>query len=196
VSLRFRRPALILSSLVIALCGTGCDQVHRLLGKEGEPTPGSAARPAQPFAVIDLEEIARRLGRDQALNQALRTRQNQLSGSISQVRTKYLQQARSFQEEIGENPSEEEQQKLSTLINNMNLRLDQLQQEAARSLSQEQLKLVRSFRSEVRPFAQDIARERGFTTILIRNESVLFAYDRSADITEAVIQRMGTPVVP
>lgn len=173
---------------------TGCEQVDSLLGKKGGPDV--QVRLINAFAIVDLDEIARRLGRDQALRQALQSRQTQLSGTISQVRNQFVEEARLVQKQMGEKPTDEDQKKLADRVNVMNAKLAELQQQAAATLSQEQVAQVQKFREEVRPFAVAIARERGFATILLKNENLVFAYDPSSDITEEIVRRMGTPVVP
>lgn len=180
--------------LTAGLLLSGCKPLDSLLGNKSGPDV--QVRLVNAFAIVDLDEIARRLGRDDALRQALQLRQNQLSGNLTQVRDQYLEQARSLQKQLGDKPSAEDQKKLTDAVNQMNAKLSDLRQQAAANLSQEQVNLVQKFRSEIRPFAVGIARERGFATILIKNENLIFAYDPSSDITEEVVKRMGTPVVP
>lgn len=188
-----------LGCLLAVLCLSGCEKIESLLGKNGGDKKGGGnvqVRLVNAFAVIDLDEVAHRLKRDASLRQALQVKQSQLNGSLTQVRDQYIEQARSMQQQMGEKPAEEDQRKLAETVNQMNAKLTELQQQAAASLSQEQGALVQRFRNEVLPFAVDIARERGFATILIKNENLIFAYDPSTDITEEVVRRMGTPIVP
>lgn len=172
----------------------GCKQLDSLLGTKSNPDV--QVRLVNAFAIVDLDEIARRLGKDDALRQALQLRQNQLTGNLTQVRDQYLEQARSLQQQLGDKPTPEDQKKLADAVNQMNAKLSDLRQQAAANLSQEQVALVQRFRGEIRPFAVTIAGQRGFATILIKNENLVFAYDPSSDITEEIIKRMGTPVVP
>lgn len=184
-------------SLAAALLLTGCERVSSLLetSKSGKK-PDVQVRLVNAFAILDLDEIARRLKRDEALRQALQLRESQLSGNLTQVRDQYLGQARSMQKQMGEKPTADDEKKLADTVNQMNAKLTDLKQQAAAALSQEQAALIQKFRNEVRPFAVAVARERGFATILIKNESLVFAYDPYSDITEEIVRRMGTPVVP
>jgi Skp family chaperone for outer membrane proteins len=85
---------------------------------------------------------------------------------------------------------------LLTLAGTLNEEFGKARVSAQAVLSQEQVALVQKFRDEVFPVAKEIAQERGFKTILLKSESVLFAWEPESEITEEVIKRMSTPLVP
>ena len=177
---------LILGAL--ALSFTGCDKLGINLG-------GGSADQNQPngFAIIDLDEIASRLKKDVQLQNALKQRESQFNSELSQLRNRFRQQVQLQQQQLGEEPTEEQQQQLVQLVNNLNVQLSRAQSTAQQQLNRDEVALVQNFRNEVRPVAVKIALERGFTIVLTKNEAVLFAYDDNFDITEEVIRRMAAP---
>ena len=101
------------------------------------------------------------------------------------------------QEKEDEKPRTAEQQReLEALVNALNTQLVRARSTGQQALNQQQVALIQGFRNKIRPIAISIARERGFSIVITKNEAVLFAYDEAFDITEDVIRRMATPMVP
>ncbi len=189
---------LLAATLLFSLAG--CEKLGIKLG--GDEKPEAPQQPRNGFAVIDLDEIADRLDRDEDLQDALQQRKAQFNNELGQLRSRFMQQVRLKSQEIGEDATEQEQQQLANMIKSLNVQLTRAQNTAQQQLSRDQVTLVQAFRNEVRPVAVKIALERGFTVILTKNEAVLFAYDENFDITEEVIRRMSapgtsvTPIIP
>lgn len=183
------RTLFLLTLGAFALTFTGCDKLGINLGG------GGSADQNQPngFAIIDLDEIASRLKKDVQLQNALKQREAQFNNELGQLRSRFSQQVQLQAQQIGNEPTQEQQQQLAQLVNNLNVQLSRAQSTAQQQLNRDEIALVQNFRNEVRPVAVKIALERGFTIVLTKNEAVLFAYDDNYDITEEVIRRMAAP---
>jgi len=170
-----------------------CEPIQNLLN-------GGAAPPSAPatnsVGVIDLEEVAKRLGRSEAVLKALGAKEQALGQQLLQLRGSLQEKVDKRKAEIGDKPTPDQQKELLTLAGTLNEEFGKARVSAQAALSQEQVALVQKFRDEVFPVAKEIAQERGFKTILLKSESVLFAWEPESEITEEVIQRMSTPLVP
>ena len=190
---------LTVAALILSL--PGCEKLGINIGG-GNKAPDQAQQRPNGFAIIDLDEVASRLKRDVALQNALRQREAAFNNELGQMRSRFQQQVQLQQQQIGAEPTEQQQQQLAQMINNLNVQLSRAQNTAQQQLNRDQGTLIQRFRGEVRPVAVKIALERGFSIVLTKNEAILFAYDENYDITEEVIRRMAapgtatTPIIP
>jgi Skp family chaperone for outer membrane proteins len=65
--------------------------------------------------------------------------------------------------------------------------LTKVKQQAQQDLQKHRAELVAQFRDEIRPIARRVAQSRGLSVIVTKNDSVLYDFAPSADITEAVL---------
>lgn len=149
-----------------------------------EPQGGDHAA----LAIIDLDAVARALGRDDVIAQQINQANQQLAGELGQVATNLQQQVQARREEfevIGDE-AEEELQQLTAVANQ---RLQQTQQLAQQRSAQFRQAVINSFRNEVTPYAQQIASERGAVAVLTVATPMLW-FDSDVDITDEVIAEM------
>lgn len=149
-----------------------------------EPQGGDRAA----LAIIDLDAVARALGRDDVIAQQINQANQQLAGELGQVATNLQQQVQARREEfevIGDE-AEEELQQLTAVANQ---RLQQTQQLAQQRSAQFRQAVINSFRNEVTPYAQQIASERGAVAVLTVATPMLW-FDSDVDITDEVIAEM------
>ncbi|MFT5465110.1 MAG: Skp family chaperone for outer membrane protein [Verrucomicrobiales bacterium] len=185
--------------LIIAL--SGCDQSG---SKSDGDEPETAVAPpisANVIAVIDLDLIAQRTGSDQKIQAALTQAQNQINQQLGAMRqnfqTQVQQAAVTVQNRVNQGiAGPNEVASLEKDIANLNVQLQREQQVGQNKLSEAQINLINSFKNQVRPIVQQIARERGYGLVITKNETVIYTYDQAHDITLEVITRMTTPVVP
>ncbi len=198
--LEISKPLFLTSVLAVALTLTGCDKIPGLGGGSSNQTQVAMIN---SFAVIDLDLIAARVGQDKALQQALNQTAASLNNQLAQQRKNFQQRVIleeqklvKQEQESNERRTLEQQQQLEALVQNLNATMARSRAVSQQQLSAQQIQLIQQFRSKVRPIAMEVARERGISIILTKNESMLFAYDQAFDISEEVIRRMATPMVP
>jgi Skp family chaperone for outer membrane proteins len=149
-----------------------------------EPQGGNRAA----VAIIDLDAVARALGRDDVIAQQINIANQQLAGQLGQVATDLQQQVQARRDEydvIGDE-AEQELQQLTAVANQ---RLQQTQQLAQQRSAQFQQAVINAFRNEVSPYAQQIAGERGAVAVITVATPMLW-FDSNADITDEVIAEM------
>src|SRR5690606_20403216 len=100
--------------------------------------------------------------------------------AIEQSAIKQLQEARSS---LGATPDAEQAQKFQKMQKTAALQLNQIKQRAELEVSSHRQQLVQEFREQARPIAARIAKEHGFDAVMTRNDSLLFSYENTVDIT-------------
>jgi len=175
----------ILPSLLLPFCligVTGCF--------DGEQQAEQNATPGSTVAVIDLDEVAKRLGRTKEMETELTGQQEKLNENLVALQQELRTQLTQKQAELGEAPTEEDQQKLMQLQQQAGNQVNQAIEEAKRKLAEARQEQVARFREEVKPHAQQAARGIGANVILTRNDNMLFHHQPNVDITDAVVARM------
>ncbi len=171
--------------LTFAGCGTQAQQGEvgvTLTGQDGPSTGG--------VAVIDLDEVAKRLGHDVEMVNSAQQAESSLNQQLANIQANFKKQFDDTKKELGEQPTEEQQQQLTTLGRQINVKLNESLQQARTNLSQHRLTLINRFREEVKPLALTAAHERGLGVVLTKNDSVLFAHASSVDVTDRVVELM------
>lgn len=166
------RKVLATAGVVCAAMVAGC-----------QPQGGAAG-----VAIIDLDAIARALGRDDVIAQQINVANQQLAGQLGQVATNLQQQVQARRDEY-EVIGDEAEQELQELTAVANQRLQQTQQLAQQRSAQFRQAVINSFRSEVTPYASEIASARGAVAVVTVATPMLW-FDAKADITDEVIAAM------
>ncbi len=170
--------SLIGFSLLMLLC-VGC-------GKE-QPTG---------VAIVDLDEVAKRLGRDQTIVDTVKDRQEDLNKQLINIKAQLERKYAEEKEKIGDNPTEEDKAKLRAINTQLATILKQGKVQADTIFRNEQLKLLVRFREEIKPIAKEIAAEHGFGIVIPKDQNMLLASDPAIDITEQVIAKMKANPLP
>ncbi len=147
---------------------------------------------ARGVAVVDLDAVAKRIGRDVEIAKSLEHKQTSLNERLAAIQESVRTQYKEKKEKAGETPSDEQQKELRTLEQDLSLSVKRQMGEAQKDLALYRQQLVNRFREQVRPVARDIAENKGFDIVVLKDESLLFVVKQSAEITDAVIERMLT----
>lgn len=167
----------------LALIVTGCER------------PAASTAPAAPngtVALLDLDAVAKRLGRDVVISEQLKATNDALAEGVTKAKGDLQSQLDKSQQEVGEKPTDEQKQQLLQLGQTLNSQLQTKVQEAREEFNSKQVDLVRQFREEVKPVAQKIAAKKGMNTVLIRSDIVVLTADTAVDITDDVVAEMIT----
>lgn len=167
---------------VIACAVVGCN-------KSETPTAEAPANPGA-VAVIDLDEVARQLGRDIEMANSIKAAQKTLNERLAEVQIKYRDEFTKKKDELGEEPAEEELQSLQAFGQQANLQFNQVVQTAKNNLNKHRIGLISDFRKDAKPIAQEVAKEKGLNIIITKNDSVVFSYETAVDITDEVVAQM------
>ncbi|TWT57002.1 Outer membrane protein (OmpH-like) [Thalassoglobus neptunius] len=142
-------------------------------------------------AVVDLDEVAKRLGRDKEMTDSLQAQTGELQEALAKIQSNATQQLEKVRASLGQEVTNEEAQQFVRLRNKAQLTLNELQQQARVRIGQSRQQLISEFRQQTQPVAAKIAKEKGFDTVVTRNDTVVFSYDNSVDITDDVVKLMS-----
>jgi Skp family chaperone for outer membrane proteins len=172
-----KRTLLLAFGAAAALVITGC-----------QPPASSSANGT--VALLDIDAVAKRLGRDAAIVEQLKARNDSLSESLTQERNKLQGELTKSEEALGTSPTDAQKQELLKLGQGLNAQLQSKLQAAREELSAQQTTLIRQFREEVRPVAQKIAAKKGMNIVILRSDIVVLSADAAVDITDDVVAEM------
>jgi Skp family chaperone for outer membrane proteins len=141
-------------------------------------------------AVIDLDEIARRLGSDKQIVTSISQRQNSLSQQLVDLAKSYSQQIEEQKKKLAESGDKKGDVTLANWQQQANAKLNEVKQQAELQLQQHRATLVAQFREEIKPAARRVAQSRGLSVIVTKNDSVLYDFAPGTDITDAVVAEL------
>jgi len=142
-------------------------------------------------AVVDLDEVARRLGRADEMNQTFQSSTGKVQQQLAEVQQRAVEQLKDMKKQLGDHPSQEETLKFNRITQQANLQFNQLKQQAETQLSRQRQQLVAQFRDDAKPVAARLAKEKGFGTVVTKNDQIVFAFDEAVDITDEVVKLMS-----
>ncbi|HMO85128.1 MAG TPA: OmpH family outer membrane protein [Lacipirellulaceae bacterium] len=151
---------------------------------------------AGAVAIIDLDEIARRLGSDRQIADSLNQRQTALRQQLVELAQSYSQQIADQRKSL---PAEQPGQADVTLAGweqQANANLNQVKQQAELDLLNHRQRLMAQFRDQVKPVARRVAQQRGLSVIVTKNDTVIFDYAAGADITDEVVDELLAASAP
>jgi len=143
-------------------------------------------------AVIDLDSVAKRLGRDVEINEAVQKKQTELNEQLALLRDKLNIQFNDARAKYGDELTPEQEKELQSLQGQMAVQLTQAQRKAQLNLEVFKQTQISRFREDVKPIAHNVAVDSGFTTVVPKNDSFVFTFEPSVDITNLVVEKMKT----
>ncbi len=163
--------------ILLSIAMAGCDRAPF-----GAPKGG--------VALVDLDDVAKRLGRDVVIVQELKDASGPLKDQLAAAQKDLQTQFDRTKDAIGSKPSDTESQKLADLGNNLNLQLQQKQQQAQQELNTKRAALVTRFREELKPVALKIASSKGLGVVLVKSDMVVLGSQPGLDITDEVVAEL------
>lgn len=168
----------LLCALILPILGlTGC-------------TPPPAAKPDGTVALIDLEAVAKRLGRDTVIAQEIKEASEAIAEQLVTAQKEYQAEFTRYKDTLGAKPTEADNQKLVELNRNLNAQFQQRQQQAQQEIAAKRTALVNRFCEEVKPLAMKVAAARGLQIVLVKSDLVVLGYEPTVEITDAVVAEM------
>lgn len=139
------------------------------------------------LAVIDLDLVAKSIGRTQEINETWQVRKNALDQALQKLQASFNEQIAAKKAEFGEELTEDQQKQLVAMQRDATNKLVQAGRKAQADLDQYRQQMIANFRAEVRPFAQQVASDKGLGVVIPKNEGFLLSIDPAVDITADVI---------
>ena len=148
-------------------------------------------------AVVDLDKVAKELGRDVLMVNDLKANQGLLANRLAAVEKNAVEQLNKMKADLGETPADDKKLEFAKTAQGAQIQFNNLQKQAVAAIGQRRDILVASFRAEARPVAEKIGKAHGANAVMTRNDAFLFSFDNTIDITDAVIAEMrANPAKP
>lgn len=136
-------------------------------------------------AVVDAVSVARALGRDEVIQTKLNDATQLLNSQLSQISNNLQKQLEDEQKKLGSSDAK----KMEDLTVQSQIRLRRTQMLAKQKASDFRSNLLLEFRNEIKSVAAEIAKSRGYSSVMLVNGNLLW-YDPSVDITADVIRKL------
>lgn len=141
------------------------------------------------IAVVDLNLIAKTLGRDDLIVKNVKSANENLNQQLENIASDLRKQLDQEKSKLGGKPTKKEEQEYIQLVQKANNQLNQTKQVAIQKSQQLQNSLIAEFRNEVSKVSGEIAKKNGYITVLAINDGLLWS-DTTVDITNEVISEM------
>ena len=182
---------LIVAGFILIMAVAGCKTEKP--GTTEQPDTGSTNQSgvkAGGVAILDLDAVAKRFGCDRQMSTSIQQREASLNQQLASIKSDYAKQFADRRQEFGDTPTDEQAKLLADIQRQASASLNEVRQRAKNNLSQHGSLLIQGFRKEIKPIARQVARERGLAIIVTKNDSVVFDYDTTVDITGGVIEKL------
>lgn len=141
-------------------------------------------------AIVDVDAVAREIGADKQVLDALKQAQDNLNTRLKDTQAAMQKQ---FDEAVakagGDKASDEQKQQLAQFNQRLQTQFAQYKGQAQVTLNREQAKRVLAFREKVRPVALDIAKGKGLSVVLQKSDQVI-GFAESVDISKEVAAQL------
>lgn len=172
----FATPVVAVLALIIAL-------VSLLSGSGGKLDPS--------VAIIDLDKVAIELGKASEIDRVIETEAEAIAEGLKQLAAEY--KGNIDQKQAGLPPilDLQTQSKLNAEADQLGRDLQIKRDAAAADLKRKRIELLSAFRDEVKPHAEAVAKENGYSVVFTDNSTVVYSVvSPTADITDKVIKVM------
>ena len=150
-------------------------------------------------AVVDLDAVAKAMGKDQVIAKQLQNFNTQINRQLAKVGKDLQKQLKAETKKIGSKPTEQDKKNLVSLQNKAEQKFAAYRQAGANRIRQKQIKLADDFRNEVKPYAERFARQRGASVVMVSTSMILWVDNRvdiTADIIGAMRSASAAPIAP
>jgi Skp family chaperone for outer membrane proteins len=140
-----------------------------------------------PVAVVDLDAVAKAVGRDVVIRQQVEVATQQLNQQLVKAATDMKTQIEAEQAKLTDASPEDDKKRVAAMLAQANQNVQN--NKAMAQLRQQQIRneLIVQFRDEIRPMAEKAARAQGAMAVLVTAETTVLWFDPALDITDEVI---------
>ena len=180
----FTHALLLVAVPMILLAGTS------LFAQDEASSASPAASPGKPqIAIIDLDEIVRRIGRDKVIIQAVQASDAASQKDLQALHNRLQQELQETMKAMQPDLSDVEKQQLVAVRTEAETKMKTALSEAQEKSRNLRTRLIQEVKDEIRPFARAVAQKHGLVVTLVKNDNV-FDFDPTIEITSQVAEAM------
>lgn len=159
-------------------------------GCQDAPSVSATPQPRGGVAIVDLDEVARRTGREQQMLAKIEQFRQQKNDEVAAAQANLQKKLEDFKTSLGENPTPEQQQQLALVQRKLAADFAAVAQQATAAVQQFKQDTIKQYRDDVRPLAREIAASRGLQVVITHQDSFQLAVDPQCDITDELATRL------
>lgn len=169
-----------------SMCLASCDRLAQV-----QAPPAAATKPAVGgVGVVDLDILAKRLGRDIEMNNLVQERMTSLNSKLTSLQESLTRLYGEKRSSFGEKPTDEEQQQLAAMQTRMDQQLIESKRKAETDLVTYKQQLIDQFREQAKPVLKEVAAARGLSLVVPKNNALLLTIDPAVELTDEVAEKM------
>lgn len=176
------------TSAVLLVALAGCSRETSVPGNAA--SHAAAAKPTGGVGVVDLDSVAKQLGRDVEMNDEIQEKLTSLNSKLATFKNSLNRLFEEKQTSFGEEPTEEQQKQLTTMQDRMAAQLLESKRKGENELAVYKQQLIEQFREQAKPVLREVAAARGLSIVVPKNNGLLLSIDPGVEITDEVAKRM------
>jgi Skp family chaperone for outer membrane proteins len=171
-------PALGLSLLLFT---AGCSQ------PVGNPTQSSRQTGNGGVGVVDLDAVAKAIGKDLAMSAEAEQKVAQLNQELAQIQEAMNRHLAGKREELGDDLTDAQKRQLLLAKAKLESTYRDKKAIAERKFARYKQELIGQFREETKPILREVAARRGLSIVIPKNEALLLTVASEVDLTDDVV---------
>lgn len=149
-----------------------------------------AEKPVGGVGVVDLDAVAKRLGRDIEMQNQVQERLASLNAKLASLQDSLRRLHEEKREKYGDEMTDEQIKELQLSQDRMDAQLREFNRKAQSELAVFRQALVDQFREQAKPVLRQVAAARGLSIVVPKNDGLLLTVDPAAEITDDVAAKM------
>ena len=179
---------LLPGAVLISLAGCGNRSSEGPSAQSEKSGPGAKA--VGGVAVVDLDLLAKRLGRHIEMNSSIQEKLALLNSKLTTLQTKLKELYDEKRHAFGAEPSDDQRKQLQAMKESMDGQVLEKKREGEAELQAFKLALVDQFREQAKPVLRDVAAARGLGIGVPKNNNLFLTVDPAVEITDEVAEKM------
>ena len=171
-----------LSGLVLWSAGCGL--------KGHEQSAGKADRAVGGVGVVDLDVVAKRLGRDIEMSNKVQEKLSELNNKLTTLQGSMRRLYDEKRDKQGDDPTDEQIRELQAWQDRTDAQLQESKRKAEVELNTFRQALIDQFREQAKPVLREVAAARGLSIVIPKNNALLLTIDPAVEITDDVAAKM------
>jgi len=152
-------------------------------------SPSQASRPANSggVGVVDLDAVAKAIGKDLAMSAEAEQKVAQLNQELVQLQGAMNRHLAGKRDELGEDLTDAQKRQLLVAKAKLESQYRDKKAIAERKFARYKQELVEQFREETKPILREVATRRGLSIVIPKNDALLLTVANEVDLTDDVV---------
>jgi Skp family chaperone for outer membrane proteins len=172
----------LLSGLLLWSAGCGWKSNDKSTAKSDKSVGG--------VGVVDLDVVAKRLGRDIEMANKVQEKLAELNGKLTTLQSSMRRLYEEKRDKQGDDPTDDQIRELQAWQDRTEAQLQETKRKAEVELSNYRQALVDQFREQAKPVLREVAAARGLSIVIPKNNALLLTIDPAVEITDDVAAKM------